>query len=91
VAPIGSGADYATDAARARRFEPLVAAGHVAGLPELAIRYVVTNATLTTTEIGIATLAELQQATAAVNKGPLPFPVLAEIDEIRAGFVRDAG
>ena len=91
VAPIGSGADYATDAARARRFEPLVAAGHVAGLPELAIRYVVTNATLTTTEIGIATLAELQQATAAVNKGPLPSPVLAEIDEIRAGFVRATG
>jgi aryl-alcohol dehydrogenase-like predicted oxidoreductase len=83
--------DYATDAARARRFEPLVAAGHVTSLPELAIRYVVTNATLTTTEIGIATLEELQQATEVVNKGPLPSPVLAEIDEIRAGFVREAG
>lgn len=87
VAPIGSGRDYATDVARARRLQPLVDAGHVASLPELAIRYVITNAALSTTEIGIATLAELQAAATAVNRGPLPSPVLAQIDEIRAGFV----
>jgi aryl-alcohol dehydrogenase-like predicted oxidoreductase len=86
VAPIGSNTDYASDVKRAQRFEPFVAAGHAASLPELAVRYVVSNATLSTTEIGIATLDELQQATSAVNKGPLPESVLAEIMDIQDGF-----
>jgi aryl-alcohol dehydrogenase-like predicted oxidoreductase len=90
VPPIGSGRDYATDVARAKRFEPIVAAGHAAGLPELAIRYVISNPSLSTTEIGIATLEELQQAVAAVEKGPLPPAALAQIEEIRAGFVGEA-
>ncbi|MFQ5566490.1 MAG: aldo/keto reductase [Paracoccaceae bacterium] len=87
VDPIGSGRDYAADVARARRLEPVVAAGHAASLPEMAIRYVISNATLSTTEIGIATLDELQKAADAVNKGPLSSVALARIDEIWAGFV----
>ena len=87
VAPIGSGRDYATDVARAKRLKPVIAAGHAASLPEMAIRYVISNAALSTTEIGIASLEELQQAADAVNKGPLPSAALAQIDEIRAGFI----
>ncbi|MBT6910687.1 MAG: aldo/keto reductase, partial [Rhodospirillaceae bacterium] len=54
--------------------------------PELAIRYVISNPALSTTEIGIATLEELQQATAAVNKGPLSDDALAQIKSVQAGF-----
>ena len=90
VSPIGSGRDYAADVKRALRFEPLVAAGHAASLPELAVRYAISNPALSTVEIGIATLDELQQATAAVNKGPLSTEVLAEIRAIQAGFAGEA-
>jgi L-galactose dehydrogenase/L-glyceraldehyde 3-phosphate reductase len=86
VAPIGSGQDYAADVNRALRFVPVVAAGHAASLPELAVRYVISNPALSTVEIGIATLDELQQAAAAVNKGPLPADALADIKAIQAGF-----
>jgi L-galactose dehydrogenase/L-glyceraldehyde 3-phosphate reductase len=90
VRPIGSGRDYATDAARAGRLGPVVDAGYAASLPDLAIRYAISNPALATTEIGIATLHELQQAAAAVNRGPLSAAALRHIDEIRAGFVGEA-
>lgn len=90
VAPIGSGADYATDAARARQFQAVIEAGHAATLPELAIRYVIANPSLSTTEIGIATIDELQRAAEAIEKGPLGSDALARIDEIRAGFITSA-
>jgi L-galactose dehydrogenase/L-glyceraldehyde 3-phosphate reductase len=86
VDPIGSDTDYATDVERARQFLPLVEAGHADDLPELAIRYVISNPDLPTTEIGIATLEELQKAADAVNKGPLSDEALAQIKEIQATF-----
>ena len=86
VAPIGSGRDYATDVARANRFLPVIEAGHAESLPELAVRYVIANPSLSTTEIGIASLDELQQAAASINKGPLSSAALAQISEIRAEF-----
>jgi L-galactose dehydrogenase/L-glyceraldehyde 3-phosphate reductase len=90
VDPIGSKTDYATDVQRARQFIPLVEAGHAASLPELAVRYVISNPALATTEIGIATLEELQQAAAAVNKGPLSDEALAQIRKVQAGFAASA-
>ena len=87
VTPIGSDSDYKTDVERARRFLPLVEAGHADSLPELAIRYAISHPALPTTEIGIATLDELQQATSAVNKGPLSADALAQIKTVQAGFV----
>ena len=90
VAPIGSGKDYATDSERARRFQPLIANGHTDDFVSLAIRYAISNSQLTTTEIGIATLAEVQAATAAVNQGPLSDDALAQLNEIRSGFVGEA-
>lgn len=87
VTPIGSDSDYKTDVERARQFLPLVEAGHADSLPELAIRYAISHPALPTTEIGIATLDELQQATSAVNKGPLSADALAQIKTVQAGFV----
>ena len=84
--PIGSGRDYAEDVGRARQLMPLVEAGHATSLPELAVRYVISNPALSTTEIGIATLDELQQAAAAVNKGPLPAEALGQIASVRVGW-----
>jgi len=89
VDPIGSDTDYAIDVRRTLRFEPVVAAGHATSLPELAIRFAISNPTLSTTEIGIATLDELQEAADAVNKGPLPDEALATIKDIQNGFAAE--
>ena len=86
VDPIGSETDYATDVWRALQFMPLVEAGHAAKLTELAMRYVISNPALVTTEIGIATLEELQEAASAVNRGPLSDEALAQIRKVHAGF-----
>ena len=90
VTPIGSDTDYATDVRRGLAFTPLVEAGYAASLTELAIRYVISNPALPTTEIGIATIEELQYATAAVNKGPLSDEALQQIKATQAGFVSGA-
>jgi L-galactose dehydrogenase/L-glyceraldehyde 3-phosphate reductase len=87
VAPIGSDTDYATDVQRALRFKSLVDEGVAGSLPELAIRYAISNPSLSTTEIGIATLEQVQQAAAAINKGPLPAQALQAIKAIQASFI----
>lgn len=87
VAPIGSGRDYATDAERARRFQRLIDEGHARDLVALAIRYVISNPQLTTTEIGIASLAEVETATQAINQGPLSGEALSKLGDIRSGLV----
>ena len=88
VKPIGSSDNYAVDVARARRFQVLVEAGYAGSLAELAVRYVVSNSSLSTVEIGIATIDELQRAAAAVEKGALPRAVLTEIKAIQDSFIR---
>ena len=88
VKAIGSNSDYATDVRRALSFRSLVISGCAADLPELAIRYAISYSALSTTEIGIATLKELQQAVHAVNRGPLDAEALAQIREIQAGFTK---
>lgn len=86
VAPIGSDTDYETDVRHALQFQSLIEAGFAASLPELAIRYVLSNPSVPTTEIGIANLDELQQATQSVNRGPLPSEALDLIKTIQAGL-----
>src|SRR5215218_432131 len=90
VDPIGSGASYAADAARARRLEPMVREGHAASLTEMAVRFAIANAKLSTTEIGLANLDELEAAIAAVEKGPLPEAALARLNKLQAGFLGEA-
>lgn len=87
VRPIGSDTDYATDVQRARRFQPLVDDGVAASLPELAIRYAISNSTLPTIEVGIASLDELKLAAANVNQGPLDVESLRRISSIQSELV----
>jgi aryl-alcohol dehydrogenase-like predicted oxidoreductase len=87
VVPIGSDTNYTTDVQRALKFKPIVEAGDASSLTELATRYVISNPLLSTMEIGVATLLELQQATAAVNKGSLSDEVLEKIRKVQASFV----
>ena len=82
VAPIASGPDYATDAARARVFQPLVAQGHAGSLIEAALRFAITGDAMSTVQIGCSDLAQLEYAAAAVNKGPLSPAALATLNTI---------
>ena len=80
VDPIASGPDYATDAAHARAFEPLVAEGHAASVVEAAFRFALSTEAMSTVLIGTSDLAQLEFAAAAVAKGPLPS---AALDRVR--------
>ena len=86
VAPIGSDTDYATDVRHGLTFRSLVDDGIAETLPELAIRYAISHATLSTVEIGIANLEQVQGAAAAVEKGPLPPEALGRIRDIQSSF-----
>ena len=87
VQPIGSPTDYATDVKRALRFSPLIDDGFAESLPELAVRYAISNPDLPTTEIGIATIEQLQIAAKAVNRGSLNTEALARVKSVQAEFV----
>jgi len=82
VAPIASGPDYATDAARARALQPLVAQGHAGSLIEAALRFAITGDAMSTVLIGCSDLAQLEYAAAAVNKGPLSPAALTTLNTI---------
>ena len=90
VEPIGSGADYAKDAARAKRLEPMVREGHASSLTEMAMRFVIANPKLSTAEIGLADIGELEAALSAVRKGPLSGSALARLKQLQAGFLGEA-
>src|SRR5512132_1749931 len=76
VDPIASGPDYATDAERARAFQPLVAEGYASSVVEAAFRFALTADALSTMLIGTSNLEQLEVAAAAVAKGPLPVPAI---------------
>ena len=82
VNPIASGPDYATDVARARALEPLVAQGHAGSLIEAALRFTITGDAMSTVQIGCSDLAQLDFAAAAVNKGPLSPAALSTLTSI---------
>jgi len=86
VAPIGSDTDYATDVRRGLLFSPLINEGVAESLPELAVRYVISNPILPTTEIGIATLEQLQLAASAINRGPLDDEALKRVKLIQGSL-----
>jgi L-galactose dehydrogenase/L-glyceraldehyde 3-phosphate reductase len=85
--PIGSASSYEADLARAQRIVPLVAEGHADALPEAALRYVIAHPAISTVLIGIATIEQLEQAIAAVEKGPLPPAAMRRVTELQRGFV----
>jgi L-galactose dehydrogenase/L-glyceraldehyde 3-phosphate reductase len=86
VEPIGSGSTYKADVERARRLEPMVREGHAASLTELAMRFAIAHPGLSTTEIGLATIGELEAAAGAINKGPLSPQALARLAALQATF-----
>jgi len=53
-------------------------------LPELALRFVISNPDISTTLMGARSVQEVEQNVAAVEKGPLPEDVLRHLDEIAA-------
>ncbi len=88
--PIGSASNYTGDLQRARRLLPLVQQGHAGSLPEAAVRFAITHPAMGTILVGMATLAEFEQALAAVNKGPLSQAALDCLAAIQRGFVGEA-
>jgi L-galactose dehydrogenase/L-glyceraldehyde 3-phosphate reductase len=79
VEPIASGASYAADVAAARRLLPIIDGGHARDLVELALRFAISPAEISTVLIGTSTVEELDHAVAAVNKGALPETTLARL------------
>ena len=71
VAPIGSAANFAGDVARAQQLQPVVTETGSASLTELAERFVISNAAVTTMLVGYSNLEHLEAAAAAVEKGVL--------------------
>ncbi len=53
-------------------------------LPELALRFVISNPAVHTVLMGARSAAEVEQNTAAISRGPLPDDVLRRLDEIAA-------
>jgi aryl-alcohol dehydrogenase-like predicted oxidoreductase len=51
-------------------------------LPELALRFVISNPDIDTMLMGLRSVQEVEQNVAAVEKGPLPADVLAELEDI---------
>jgi aryl-alcohol dehydrogenase-like predicted oxidoreductase len=88
--PIGSANNYDGDLQRARRLLPLVQQGHAGSLPEAAVRFSITHPAMGTILVGMATLAEFEQALAAVNKGPLSQAALDSLAAIQRGFIGEA-
>lgn len=82
VEPIASGTSFAADVAWARRFELLVTEGYADNLAEAAIRFVAGKPEVTTTLVGVSSLAQLDQALAAANAGALPGEALARLRAI---------
>lgn len=90
VEPIGSAADYATDAARALRLEPLVDEGHAGSLIDAGLRYVIAHKAVSTVLVGYSTLEQLEYAAASITKGPLSAAALARVAELQGSFVGEA-
>ena len=88
VAPIASGPDYATDVEHAQRLRPLVDKGYAGDLVEASIRFSLTSDAVSTVLVGYSTLEHLEQAIAAVERGPLPPPAVDLLNGLWAGFAR---
>lgn len=79
VPPIGSAPDFAGDVTRAQALAPVAKEAGIATLTELAERFVISHPAVSTMLVGYSTLGHLEEAIAAVGKGPLPKAVLERI------------
>lgn len=81
---VGSGNDYAQDAALARRFAFLVEDGRARSLVSAALRYGLSNTGLHTLAIGFSSREQLQEAAQAAADGPFDARTLSEIEAVQA-------
>jgi aryl-alcohol dehydrogenase-like predicted oxidoreductase len=86
VDPIASGPDYATDVQRAQALRVLVEDGHAASLAEAALRFVAGTDAVSTMLLGYSSLEQLEDAAAAVAKGPLPDAAHRRLAALWPGF-----
>jgi aryl-alcohol dehydrogenase-like predicted oxidoreductase len=82
VAPIASGRTYAADVEAADGLWKLVKDGHVQSLAEAAYRFVITHEAISTVLVGASTIDHLEDAAAAVVRGPLPPAALTRLNEL---------
>ena len=86
VAPIGTGADLASDAALAHRFSFLWDEGYAQGPVEAAIRFVIGNPAISTALVGYSSMEHLETAIAAAEHGPLPGEAIERMQAVREGL-----
>lgn len=84
VPPIGSSPTYEADLANARKLLPLVQEGHAASLAEAAMRYAISNDSMTTVLVGFSDLDHLEAAISAFGKGPLAPEAMARVAQLQA-------
>lgn len=82
VVPMGTSADYRGDIEQARCLLPLVSEGHVASLPEAALRFAISHPAISLALVGFSDLAQVEEAVHAESKGPLPPATLDRIAEL---------
>jgi aryl-alcohol dehydrogenase-like predicted oxidoreductase len=80
--PIASGPTFEADVQAAGVLKKLVKDGFVGSLTEAAYRFIISHDAISTVLVGASTLDHLEQAAAAVVKGPLPAPALARLTEL---------
>jgi aryl-alcohol dehydrogenase-like predicted oxidoreductase len=85
-APIATHATFAEDVALAQRFRFLVREGHAGSLVEAAIRFVIGTPGVSTAMVGLSNLAQLEQAVAAAERGPLPPEALEGLEQVWASL-----
>ena len=71
VAPIATGQTLEEDIARTGAFDFLVADGFSDSLVEAAIRFAISDESLSTALVGLSSFEQLEQAVAFTNRGPL--------------------
>ena len=82
VTPIASGPTYDEDVRAASVLKKLVKDGYVRTLPEAAYRFIISHDAISTVLVGASTIEHLEEAAAAVIRGPLPPAVLTRLGEL---------
>ena len=82
VSPIASGPTYDADVHAANILRKLVKDGHVRTLPEAAYRFIISHDAISTVLVGASTIEHLEEAAAAVIRGPLPAPALSRLNDL---------
>jgi L-galactose dehydrogenase/L-glyceraldehyde 3-phosphate reductase len=83
-APLIAGVDYNRDAAQAERLRPLARELGIS-LPQLAIRFALSNPSIPCALIGVSDEAQLEEAAEASAAGPLPSAAVQRIVALAEG------